>query len=138
MSKGTFLQWWSSSSLETFSPLFHVCVVLCFLSSELVLQSWRQAADLQGQLWKSLHGFYREVLQNSGTVVPPAERGPELHEICELPAALASKSKVEMWVTMEQRHQNPASRICCWDLFQHPQIETERWCRVWFLTAVKS
>ncbi len=59
-------------------------VSMCFsVSSQPVLQPWRQAADLQGQFWESIHGFYWEVLQNAGTRLPAAERSPKLHEICE-------------------------------------------------------
>lgn len=64
-------------------------MVLCFLflfsflSSEPVLQPWWQAADLQGQLWEGIYGFYWEVLQDTGTRLPPAKWGPKLYEICE-------------------------------------------------------
>lgn len=53
------------------------------LNSESVLQPRWQAADLQGQLREGVHGFNGEVLQNTGACLPSAERGPELHEICE-------------------------------------------------------
>lgn len=84
------------SCVNQYQTNFNSCTFLMFvlpvlwwhcvfsLSSEPVFQSWRQAADLQRQLWEGLHGFDWEVLQNTGAGLPAAEWSPELHEICEL------------------------------------------------------